>query len=70
MAEKKPKSEEIIDEITFKPIGYIKTIFDEKKGIPRQSALSSLKSKIELNSSIFTNPEHALEALEDFSHIW
>lgn len=31
---------------------------------------NKLKSVIELNSDIFTNPEHSLEGLEGFSHLW
>ena len=29
-----------------------------------------LRGVIELNSDLFTNPEHALEGLEEYSHMW
>lgn len=57
--------------ITFKPIGIITSSFHEKRGTPRQPGIcASIQGKITLFNSIFTNPEHALEGLEDFSHIW
>lgn len=51
------------------PIGYIRTDFDDKFGVPRQSGLiESLKGRI-----ILEPPYRSLEAvrsLEEFSHIW
>ena len=50
------------------PIGYIRTDFDDKFGVPRQSGLiESLKGRI-----ILEPPYRSLEAvrsLEEFSHI-
>lgn len=55
----------------FKPIGIIRTVFPEKRAVPRQAAVGSqLLGCIELASTVFTNPEHALEGLDEFSHIW
>lgn len=57
--------------ITFKPIGIIRTDFPEKRAIPRQTSVcSKLPGYIELNKDVFNNPEHSLERLCEFSHIW
>ncbi|XP_055532751.1 tRNA (adenine(37)-N6)-methyltransferase [Wyeomyia smithii] len=57
--------------ILLKPIGIIRTVFPEKRAVPRQANVGSrLISRIELNLSVFNNPEHAFEGLEKFSHIW
>lgn len=57
--------------ITFKPIGLIRTDFPEKRAVPRQpSVCSRLSGMIELNKDVFNNPEHSLERLSDFSHLW
>ncbi|XP_058464340.1 tRNA (adenine(37)-N6)-methyltransferase isoform X2 [Malaya genurostris] len=59
------------DEISLNTIGVIKTMFLEKRAVPRQaSEAARIISRIELNSRIFNNPEHSLEGLETFSHIW
>lgn len=55
----------------FRPIGVIRTAFPEKRAVPRQSIVGSrLRGIIQLNDSVFTNPEHSLEGLGDFSHLW
>jgi tRNA (adenine37-N6)-methyltransferase len=57
--------------VHFKPIGHIRSVFNEKRGVPRQPQLGTqLLGCIQLNPDLFTNPEHALQGLEDFSHIW
>uniref|UniRef100_A0A1Q3F4U0 TsaA-like domain-containing protein n=1 Tax=Culex tarsalis TaxID=7177 RepID=A0A1Q3F4U0_CULTA len=57
--------------VSFDPIGTIKTVFSDKRAVPRQASVASeLLGRIELNPSIFNNPEHSLEGLESFSHIW
>ncbi|ETN58234.1 hypothetical protein AND_010192 [Anopheles darlingi] len=59
------------DDVHFKPIGVIRTVFSEKRAVPRQAVLAStVESRIELSPKIFNNPEHSLEGLENFSHIW
>ncbi|XP_013098076.1 tRNA (adenine(37)-N6)-methyltransferase [Stomoxys calcitrans] len=56
---------------TFRPIGVIRTCFPEKRAVPRQSSVGGrLRGLIELNSDVFTNPEHALDGLEEYSHLW
>ncbi|XP_064547871.1 putative S-adenosylmethionine-dependent methyltransferase RcsF [Drosophila montana] len=59
------------DVANFKPIGIIRSAFPEKRAVPRQSSVGSrLRSLIQLNDGVFTNPEHSLEGLTDFSHMW
>ncbi|XP_059615393.1 tRNA (adenine(37)-N6)-methyltransferase-like [Phlebotomus argentipes] len=58
-------------DIKFSPIGTIKTPFPEKRGVPRQASISTqIEGVIDLTFDTFNNPEHSLEGLEDFSHIW
>ena len=54
--------------IELKPIGYIKTPFNDKFGIPRQSGMvDDIISYIELNKDFNIT---AFKGLEEFSHIW
>lgn len=56
---------------TFKYIGTIHTEFPSKRGVPRQPTVcSEAVGKLILNSNVFSNPHHALEGLEKFSHMW
>lgn len=49
----------------------IKTNFPEKRGTPRQPAIcADSVAKLTLNNEVFTNPEHSLEGLDEFSHMW
>lgn len=57
--------------IDFNPIGEIRTEFPEKRAVPRQPTVcSKLLGCIELSKDVFTNPEHSLDGLGDFSHLW
>lgn len=57
--------------ITYDPIGYIETSFQNKRAVPRQpSVLSSSQGVVCIENSIFNNPEHAFNGLEEFSHMW
>uniref|UniRef100_A0A8D8M677 tRNA (Adenine(37)-N6)-methyltransferase n=1 Tax=Cacopsylla melanoneura TaxID=428564 RepID=A0A8D8M677_9HEMI len=57
--------------LPYKVIGTISTRFKAKRGIPRQATIClEKKGKITLSKSVFTNPEHSLEGLQDFSHMW
>lgn len=52
-------------------IGVINTNFPEKRGTPRQPGIcSDTVAKLILNNDVFTNPEHSLEGLEEYSHMW
>ena len=54
-----------------RPIGFVESCFKEKNGIPRQpSVCPSAKAKLSVTVEGFTNPEHSLEGLEKFSHVW
>ncbi|XP_017839422.1 tRNA (adenine(37)-N6)-methyltransferase [Drosophila busckii] len=62
---------DVDDVARFRPIGIINTQFPEKRAVPRQSSVGRrLRSVIQLNDSVFTNPEHSLDGLADFSHMW
>lgn len=50
------------------PIAFIRNDFKEKFGVPRQSGLVSLPSRIVLEPKF--RDENALRGLEDFTHIW
>lgn len=57
--------------ISFSPIGIIRTAFSDKRAVPRQANVASkLISRIDLCPTVFNNPEHSVEGLENFSHIW
>lgn len=57
--------------VKFKPIGWIHTDFPEKRAVPRQPNIcSKLTGYIEISKDVFNNPEHSLEKLDDFSHLW
>ncbi|XP_063432719.1 tRNA (adenine(37)-N6)-methyltransferase-like [Mytilus trossulus] len=56
---------------SMKPIGYVSSVFTYKNGTPRQPALCPYaRGTITIDKSSFTNPEHSLEDLEEFSHVW
>lgn len=64
-------SSELDDTLKLKPIGVINTGFPSKRGTPRQPGIcKTAPGKVTLFNSIFTNPEHALTGLQDFSHMW
>ncbi|KPJ14870.1 Nef-associated protein 1 [Papilio machaon] len=70
-SEGQPSTSDCTNIISFTPIGYIETPFENKRGVPRQpSVLSSAKGVINIDTKVFTNPEHAISGLEEFSHIW
>lgn len=54
--------------MNIEPIAFIENDFNEKFGVPRQSGLVSLPSKIVLEPRF--RDENALRGLEDFTHIW
>lgn len=51
-----------------KPIAFIENDFTEKFGVPRQSGLCGLPSRIVFEEKFAD--ENALRGLEDFTHIW
>ncbi|XP_071859728.1 uncharacterized protein isoform X2 [Bombus fervidus] len=67
----KPSTSTDDDTLKLKPIGVISTWFPSKRGTPRQTGVcGKVPGKLLLYNSIFTNPDHALEGLQDFSHMW
>lgn len=59
------------DKVEFSVIGTIKTKFKERRCVPRQPGLCPLaQARLTISNSVFTNPNHALEGLSDFSHMW
>ncbi|XP_028661698.2 tRNA (adenine(37)-N6)-methyltransferase isoform X2 [Erpetoichthys calabaricus] len=53
------------------PIGYIDSCFSSKNGTPRQPTICSLsRAKLQINRSVFNNPEHSLIGLHQYSHVW
>ena len=58
-----------LNSFSFKPIGFIKSCFPDKFGVPRQSGL--VKQTIsELAIIPEWQPELALQGLEEYSHVW
>ncbi|KAI4903736.1 hypothetical protein NFI96_005127 [Prochilodus magdalenae] len=53
------------------PIGYISSCFSNKNGTPRQPAVCMLsRASLQIQPSVFNNPDHALTGLEHYSHVW
>ncbi|XP_077574191.1 tRNA (adenine(37)-N6)-methyltransferase isoform X2 [Stigmatopora nigra] len=66
-----PKTELEQGKIQTLPIGHIRSCFSEKNGTPRQPTVCGpSRAELQLELSVFNNPEHALIGLEQFSHIW
>ena len=56
---------------SFKPVGYIDSMFSEKNGTPRQAAVCQhARATLTVSPEVFTNPHHSLSGLEFCSHIW
>ncbi|XP_057660966.1 tRNA (adenine(37)-N6)-methyltransferase [Diorhabda carinulata] len=58
-------------DFTTKYIGKIITNFPQKRGTPRQPGIcKEMTAKVVIDNNVFTNPEHALEGLQEYSHMW
>jgi len=69
--EAKPGTSKDQDALRLKPIGIISTWFPNKRATPRQPGVcGKVPGKLTLYNSVFTNPDHALQGLQDFSHMW
>ncbi|XP_032665305.1 uncharacterized protein LOC116841458 [Odontomachus brunneus] len=69
--EAKPGTSKDQEILKLKPIGVISTWFPNKRATPRQPGIcGKVPGKLTLYNSIFTNPDHALQGLQDFSHMW
>jgi len=69
--ENHPKSypESYPENYNFKPIGFLKSCYPDKFGVPRQSGLVK-KAYSELIIKAEFQPELSLQGLEGYSHIW
>ncbi len=57
--------------LDIQPIGFIESPFETKNGTPRQPQLvSSATCRLRLSHERLAHPEHALEGLGEFSHVW
>lgn len=58
-----------MDELTIKPVAYIRNGYKEKFGVPRQSGLvPSVKSTIEFCEGF--KDENIIRGIEQYSHLW
>lgn len=65
------KSSQSSEKLEVSIIGTIKTKFKERRCVPRQPGVCPLaQACLTISNSVFTNPNHALEGLADFSHMW
>jgi len=57
------------ESFSFTPIGFLKSCYPDKFGVPRQSGLvPKTYSELQLRSDL--QPELALQGLEGYSHVW
>ena len=57
------------DEYTIRPIAYVRSDYNEKFGVPRQSGLVTELEQAVVIEPAFRNGD-ALRGIEDFTHIW
>jgi len=50
-------------------IGHIETCFKEKNGTPRQASICP-EARGVITIEVYNNPEHSLNGLSEYSHIW
>ncbi|XP_060063710.1 tRNA (adenine(37)-N6)-methyltransferase-like [Ylistrum balloti] len=54
-----------------KHIGVVNSLFTYKNGTPRQpSVCDTARGSITISKEIFNNPEHSLDGIQQYSHIW
>ena len=57
--------------LQMRPIGYMESCFKYKNGTPRQPGLvSAAQGRLTIDRNLYSNPEHSLKGLEEFSHVW
>lgn len=55
----------------FKYIGVLRSVFLQKTGTPRQgSVCKNSRGALTIDENVFNNPEHSLDGLTEFSHVW
>ncbi|XP_022100829.1 tRNA (adenine(37)-N6)-methyltransferase-like isoform X2 [Acanthaster planci] len=53
------------------PIGFIQSCFKSKNGTPRQPSVCAFsRAKLRVLKEVFPNPEHSIQGLAEFSHVW
>ncbi|XP_023655051.1 tRNA (adenine(37)-N6)-methyltransferase isoform X2 [Paramormyrops kingsleyae] len=53
------------------PIAFIQSCFLAKNGTPRQPTVCGpSRATLQIRRTVFSNPEHALTGLEQYSHVW
>ena len=58
-------------ELDLQPIGTVRSCFPCKNGTPRQPTIAAnARGMLKISKGIYNNPEHALEGLQEFSHVW
>lgn len=58
-------------EMPFKAIGTVESWFKTKNGTPRQAGIvPQSKAVIHLRKDLFNNPQHAVDGIAAYSHIW
>ena len=51
--------------------GFMESAYHSKNGVPRQGCLvKESKGKIRILDALYNNPQHSLEGLEQYSHVW
>uniref|UniRef100_A0A0A9XWA8 Nef-associated protein 1 n=2 Tax=Lygus hesperus TaxID=30085 RepID=A0A0A9XWA8_LYGHE len=57
--------------VVLKPIGVLSTVFPRKRAVPRQPGVcANSRARVILDKRVLSNPEHSLEGLSGFSHMW
>ncbi len=60
-----------VGDMHVRPIGHMESVFLSKNGTPRQSGIcKTAVGKIAIQRTVFNNPEHSLQGLQAFSHVW
>lgn len=59
-----------IDLLSRLAIGHIVSCFKEKNGTPRQPTVCPEARGVITLNQVFNNPEHSLDGLTEYSHIW
>ena len=62
--------EKKIDLLSRLAIGHIESCFKEKNGTPRQATICPEAIGVIILNNVFSNPEHSLEGITEYSHIW
>ena len=57
--------------LNMKPIGTLCSVYKELNGTPRQPGLcKEATATLTIEKHTFNNPEHSLQDLHHFSHVW